>query len=341
MIARFMTAGRLGDFWNVLREVDPETVIREALQPVRIVVCGSPGTGKRTLASDLLAGSEGQAENVVDVYDMPDDVALALPAADLYLYVADRAPDATQRSHVQQLQRRSGILIYVVNDFVEREPDKVEALRESAAATLGLPRSRVLWSDALDRRKVAETLVPALVRAAPDLALPLGRRLPVFRPAASDYLVRETARVNAEFALLSSLPALVPVVGGLTAAGADMIILTKNQVMLMLKLAVLNRRSIDNRLQVLSEVLPVVGAGFFWRSAARTLITFLPGPLGIAPRGAVAYVGTFVAGKAGEYYYQWGRRPSPELLDRFRREAVGQLETVAPLLAGIGKRIGF
>lgn len=341
MVTRFMTAGRLGDFWNILREVDPETVIREGLQPVRIVVCGAPGTGKRTLASDLLAGSEGQAENVVDVYDMPDDVSLALPSADLYLYVADRAPDARQRSHIQQLQRRAGVLVYVVNDFVEREPDKVEALREDAASTLGLPLSRALWTDALDRRKVAEGLVPALVRAAPNLALPLGRRLPVFRSAAGDYLVRETSRVNAEFALLSSLPALVPVVGGLAAAGADMIILTKNQVMLMLKLAVLNRRPIDNRLQVLSEVLPVVGAGFFWRSAARTLITYLPGPLGIAPRGAVAYVGTFVAGKAGEYYYQWGRRPSPELLDRFRREAVGQLETVAPLLVGIGKRIGF
>jgi uncharacterized protein (DUF697 family) len=188
---------------------------------------------------------------------------------------------------------------------------------------------------------VAEDLAPTILRLAPHLALPLGRRLPVFRAPAADHLVRETSRVNAEFALVSGLPSLVPVVGTLTVASADMIVLTKNQVMLLLKLAVLNRRSIDNRLQVLSEILPIVGAGFFWRSAARTLITFLPGPLGVLPRGAVAYVGTFVAGKAAEHYYQWGRRPSPDVLDRFQRDAVAQLENVAPFLVEIGKRIGF
>lgn len=341
MVRQLITAGRLGDFWSVLREVDPDSVVREALQPIRIVICGSPGTGKRTLAADLSVGAEEVAGNVVDVYDMPDDVSLALPSADLYLYVSDRAPDALQRSHVHQLEHRPGTLIYVINDFVEREPDRIEALRDDVASSLGLPLARVLWTDALDRRQVAESLAPALVHAVPQLALPLGRRLPILRGPAADHLVREASRVNAEFALVSSLPALLPVVGTLSAASADMIVLTKNQIMLLLKLAVLNRRPIDNRLQVLSEVLPVVGAGFFWRSAARTLVSFLPGPLGIAPRAAIAYVGTFVAGKVGEYYYQWGKRPSPEVLDRFRREALGQLETVAPLLAEIGKRFGL
>src|SRR5579884_1270648 len=95
------TASRLTDFWSVLREVDPQHIIREAEQPVRLIICGSPGVGKRTLASTLTGGEYRGPNVVIDICDMPDDVPVALPSADLYLYVAraDAQFGAVQRQH--------------------------------------------------------------------------------------------------------------------------------------------------------------------------------------------------------------------------------------------------
>jgi hypothetical protein len=340
-VNRVLPFGQVSDFWNVVREVDPETVVREAHQPVRLVICGAPGTGKRTLAATLSMGATGAADAVVDVYDMPEDVAVALPSADLYLYVARHAPGPAERAHVQQLSRRPGSIVYVINHFANLGPGEVAEQREQTAGHLGLAPGRVLSVVATDRASIASSLGPGLIDAVPQLALPFGRQLPELRDAAGRHLIRETARVNAEFALMSSLPSFVPGLGTFAAAGADLVVLTKNQVMLLLKLAVLYQRPIDHRLQVLSEVAPVVGAAFLWRSAARFLISFVPSPLAIAPRGGVAFVGTYVVGRAAQYYYRWGQRPSPELLESFRREAFAQIETVAPLLARLGRRFGL
>lgn len=208
-----------------------------------------------------------------------------------------------------------------------------------AGSLLGLAPERVFCTSFLDHQAVREDLIPGLIRQAPYLALPLGRSLEPAREAAASFLIGETARANAEFAMVSGLPAIIPIVGTVAAMGTDMVVLTKNQVMLLLKLALLYQRPIENRLQVIAEVAPVIGAAFFWRSAAQTLMTLLPGPLCLAPRGAVAFIGTYVAGKAGHYYYRWGRRPSPAVLDTFREEAVRQITGVTPLLASLGRHL--
>jgi hypothetical protein len=337
-LGKVLTIGRLSDFWNVLREVDPEAVVREAYQPIRIVICGSPGVGKRTLAAAIGSAETVAGTSVLDVYDMPDDVAVALPPADLYLYVTGIRTGIVQRSHVQQLLRRPGTVVYVVNEYSRPGVAVPDDVREETAMMVGLPTTRVVQVVATDRQAAIADLGPGVIDAVPHLALPLGRQVPAFRDAAAAHLIAETSRVNAEFAVVSALPAIVPVVGTLASAGTDIVVLTQNQVMMLLKLAVLHRRPIDNRLQVLSEILPVVGAAFFWRSAARALIAMLPGPLAVAPRGAIAYVGTYVVGRAAEYYYRWGKRPSPALLDAFQREALLHLESAAPLLARISKR---
>jgi len=337
-LGSLVSAGRLTDFWNVLREVDPEGVVREAYQPIRVVVCGSPGAGKRTLAAVLGARDDAPSDAILDVFDMPDDISVALPAADVYLYVASQRSTVAQRGHVQQLLRRPGTVVFVMNVVASSSQSPPDDDREAVAALIGLPTTRVARVVATDPNSVARELGPSLIQAVPHLALPLGRRLPVLRDSAATHLIAETARVNAEFAVVSALPAFVPVFGTLASAGADMIVLTKNQIMLLLKLAVLHRRPINNRLQVLAEIAPVVGAAFLWRTAARALITMLPGPFAVAPRGAVAFVGTYVVGKAGDYYYRWGQRPSPIVLEGFQHDALAQLESLAPVLARIGKR---
>jgi len=338
------TSGRMSDFWSVLREVDPQNVIREADHPLRLIVCGAPGVGKQTLATHLIGGTyvRPASPNVaIDVCDMPTDVPVALPSADLYLYVAsaDDVLGAVQRGHLAQLSRRSGRVVCALNRRTDPDSPRPQQVQQVAGAALGIGPERVYCAAAADRLSVERELVPGLVREIPHLALPLGRALEAFREPAADHVISDTARINAEFALISALPALVPVVGSLASAGTDMIVLTKNQVMLLLKLALLYRRPIDNRMQVLAEVAPVIGAGFFWRSAARSLVALVPGPFGLAPRAAVAYLGTYVTGKAGQHYYRWGHRPSSDVLDSFREEALRHLADLTPMIAQVGRRL--
>jgi uncharacterized protein (DUF697 family) len=167
-----------------------------------------------------------------------------------------------------------------------------------------------------------EHLRAAIVKQIPTRAPAFGRALPPFRPAATKTVIDDTALANAQFALVSNIPSIVPIVGSLASAGADLIVLTKNQVMMIFKLAAINGKDLHDQVRLLQEVAPVVGAGFVWRTAARELASFLPFAAGTIPKVAVAYVGTVTIGRAADVYYRTNRKPTREQLDQFRRQAV-------------------
>ncbi|MBX6770540.1 MAG: hypothetical protein IRY83_02335 [Chloroflexi bacterium] len=342
-IRDLFSAERLGDAWNVLREIDPQQVIREAHQPIRFVICGSPGVGKRRLAALFLNGEPDGPEVLLDICDMADDLPTALPDADVYLYVtsAQEEPGVVQRGHMAQLVRRSGRVLCALSEPQDRNAVERSVIRTSAAAFLGLAPEHVLAAPLDDPEAIRRTVAPWLIRGVPHLALALGRRLPALREAAADFLVSDAARANAEFVIISSLPTVIPVIGPLAAAGTDLLVLTKNQIMLLLKLALLYGRPIENRAQVLAEIAPAIGAAFVWRSAARTAAAVVPNPLTIIPRAAVAYVGTAIIGKAGQYYYRAGRRPSADIIASYRDEAIQQLRDILPTVLQIGRRLGL
>ena len=106
--------------------------------------------------------------------------------------------------------------------------------------------------------------------------------------------------------MVSNIPAILPVVGNIAAAGADFIVLTKNQVMMLYKLAAVYGRDLRDQRTILQDVLPVVGAGLIWRTAARQAATWLPFAAGTIPKLAIAYVGTMAVGRAAEFYYRTG-----------------------------------
>lgn len=151
--------------------------------------------------------------------------------------------------------------------------------------------------------------------------LALGRWLPGFRREATTATINSTARANAEFALLSNLPALIPLVGGLISAGADTLVLTKNQLMMLYKLAAIHNRDLSQPWRLYTEMLPVVGAGLLWRTVAREAASFVPFAGGTIPKVVIAYAGTAVAGQAASYYFEYGEKPSAEQLKRFSRRA--------------------
>jgi hypothetical protein len=150
----------------------------------------------------------------------------------------------------------------------------------------------------------------AAARAFPRLRRPLARRV-----------IHETALANAQFALVANLPTLVPGVGTAAGLGADVLILTTNQVVLVYKLAALWGQPLGDPRMLFVEVAPVVGSAFVWRTAARALVGLLPGFAAVAPKVGVAYVGTFIVGAMASAYYERGLRPSEAQIREIEAEA--------------------
>lgn len=155
----------------------------------------------------------------------------------------------------------------------------------------------------------------------PDMAPSYGRYFEAWRPAAVRAIVDETSKANAQFALVSNIPAVIPILGGLVAASADLIVLTKNQVMMCYKIAAAHNRDLGNQMGVVRELTPVVGAGFMWRTAARQGASFMPLAAGTIPKVIIAFAGTMTMGRAADYYYRYGNKPSKDQMTMFMEQA--------------------
>jgi uncharacterized protein (DUF697 family) len=185
-----------------------------------------------------------------------------------------------------------------------------------------IPGKRIVRAALSQSDEVARQLRAALGTLDRHKLAPLAYRFEPLRACLVEELIRDSSRVNGQFALFSSLPSLVPVVGGFVSSVADLFILTKTQVTLVFRIAGIHGRDLSDRRAVLLEIVPVVGGAFLWRTAARSLVALLPGALGAVPKTLVAYVGTYVVGQIAHYYYREGRRPSPEVLNQIRRDGL-------------------
>lgn len=162
----------------------------------------------------------------------------------------------------------------------------------------------------------------------PEMATSFGRFHPHWRRAAVTAIIEQTARANGQFALVSNVPAVIPFLGSVIAAGADLIVLTKNQVMMCYKIAAANGEDLNDQMAIMRELTPVVGAGFLWRTAAREAASFVPFAGGTIPKVAIAYAGTLAMGRAADLYYQHGAKPSRLQLANLRDQALKLAEGI-------------
>lgn len=172
-----------------------------------------------------------------------------------------------------------------------------------------------------DDEAAAGDLRGRLIGRLPDRAVALGRACPPFRALATKATIDDAAKANAQFALVSNIPAIIPLVGGLVAASADTLVLTKNQLMLFFKVAAIHGRELRDMPGIIRELLPVVGGGVLWRTLAREAASFVPLAAGTIPKVAIAYAGTVSAGRAADYYYRFGHKPTRDQLREFYRRA--------------------
>ena len=116
----------------------------------------------------------------------------------------------------------------------------------------------------------------------------------------------------------------------------DIVVLTKNQLVMSYKIALASGKSGSPR-HMIGEVLGVVGGAFLFRQGARQLIGLIP-LAGIAPKVVVAYAGTQAIGRAVAVWAAEGRKLSRSTVQRLYREARGRGRHVADSLVAQAQR---
>jgi uncharacterized protein (DUF697 family) len=134
-----------------------------------------------------------------------------------------------------------------------------------------------------------DQIAQRLARALGESATPLAARLPVLRPAVCEELIRRFSRRNGVIGVVVFVP------------GADMPILTLNQIRLVLRIADAYGFEIDR--ERIPEVVAVIGSGLGFRALARKSIGLVPF-VGWAVKGGIAYTGTRAVGEAAVRYFE-------------------------------------
>jgi len=195
-------------------------------------------------------------------------------------------------------------LVYVIAGDVDEEDER--ALRDAKRA--GVPIVAVLAGHAAAQTPTVpyvhaseivtvpsgagfpvDRIAHALARTLGEQATPLAARLPVLRGAVCDQLISRFSRQNG----LIGVAVFVP--------GADLPVLTLNQIRLVLRIADAYGFEIDR--ERVPEVLGVIGSGLGLRALAREALGAIP-IAGWAVKGAIAFAGTRALGEAAVRYFE-------------------------------------
>lgn len=239
----------------------------EAQRDAPLVVSGAPELAS-TLRRELVRG--GVAAAVREQGPVEDAAAL--------VHVVAGALDEEDGRTLKQAARKR-IPIVVVTSGRPQEP----VLHVPYVLDENLVR--VAPGAGFPVAQIAERLAHALGEA----GTPLAARLPVLRRPVCEELIRRSSRRNAFVGAAVFLP------------GADLPVLTLNQVRLVLRIADAYGFEIDR--ERLPEVLGVIGSGLGFRAVARRSIGLVPF-VGWAVKGAVAYAGTRALGEAAMRYFE-------------------------------------
>ena len=118
--------------------------------------------------------------------------------------------------------------------------------------------ARVLLAPSLDESAFPGRLVPAIVRVAPtELQLALARRLPQVRTPVISQLIEDTSRANALYSASTGLAEVVPLLS-IPLTAADILVLTKNQLVMAYKIALASGKQGEPR-EIMGELISVIG----------------------------------------------------------------------------------
>ncbi|HRX04278.1 MAG: hypothetical protein KDI07_00205 [Anaerolineae bacterium] len=313
----------LSGMWRAFSEIDAGSMREDAQITPRLAVIG-PRDRTSLLEAALQRGprATNQLMTAVPHFQFPlsaKDLD-TLAGYDLRIALLDSTADLTS-DDVRALGAQPGPLVLVIEQA--GKSSIVSGPQESAgAASVTMVAA---WLE--DAKSVQKTLLPAIADAMSDSAVALGRAYPGLRPAVVQDLIQRTCMTNSIYAAGTGVAEMVPGLG-IPFAVADVIILTKNQLVMAYKIGLIMGETGEFR-DVLPKLAGVVGAGFMWRQVARELVAFLP--LGVVLKVAIAYAGTYATGQAIYHWYATGEKLDRQQLRQIFNEALvrGKEEAVA------------
>lgn len=320
----------LGTIWNTLRELDVGDLPEEVMRAPKLALIGSLEQAG-SLQAHLQRGPQrlGQPLTAAPIYRLPlsaEDLR-ALAGYDLRLLLVSNLEDI----HAEGLSNLAGQparLLTVVDAPLGTTLAVTQPLDPQAASTAQPAKALICPLD--DAAAVQEILWPAVVGQLPGRELALARAYPALRPAVTHKLIQDTSLTNATYAFTTGIGEMVPILA-LPLAAADIVILTKNQILMAYKIALLMGEDGSLR-QVLPKLAAVVGSGFIWRQVARELGGLIPG-WGLIPKLAVSYAGTYATGQLVYQWYQTGEKLQGQALDDLLRDALERGREQATKLA--------
>lgn len=317
-----MAIGTMASIWKITREINLGEIKQEAEQRFRLLLVGEQAAA----LADALSYAPGQEGThpwlVTSPLPLPQQGA-ELVGYDLALLTTPGAElSAPARSALQQLHDAGiPVVVVVVSEGAARQVGS-EAPRQREAARVVLPTLAVA--------KVQEEVVPELLRVMGDgLALALARQLPLVRPMWTHKMIEDTSRANAIYAASTGVAEVIPLLT-IPLAAADIFVLTKNQLVMAYKIALAAGKQGEPR-DIMGQVVSVLGGGFLFRQIARELVGLIP-VIGIVPKIAVAYAGTWVIGRTIFLWATQGEELSREQLSRFYQLAIERGQAVASAL---------
>ena len=288
--------------WKNVKEVDLRPYRAAALDPLKLVIVGRPGSGRHTLADSIHQDPQrpqdiAQTEAHISDLDSEDWAS----AAELILLVLDATANDfnVERALAKKWVKAGKKVLALINknDLAGNQAVDFSSIRWESTQVL---RGSVIDPDFMQRE-----FIPAVLELMPERRLALGRQFPLFRRAIALQLINETSFSNAVYSLGTGLAEVVPILD-IPLNLTDMIVLTKAQAFLAYKLGL--ALGFSTRWQdYVAEFGSVVGGGFVWRQAARMLVGLIP-VWGIVPKVAVAYAGTYVVGHVILQWYLTGRK---------------------------------
>jgi uncharacterized protein (DUF697 family) len=312
--------------WRILKEVDLDAIRREAERQVRVLVIGEDTADADALAIRLAEGA-GDPISWVTAIDAPlaaPPKASPNPGArdgvvdgpDLVIAIVRSAGQSDQMKAARRLwaSRKARLLTVIVGSG--EPPGKVTA--QGGVARVSIDRL-----DAEGLRFVADGLFAVLE---PDRRIALARQSPPLRAKVFNAVIDDTARANAGYAFSTGLAEIVPILDIPLNIG-DIFVLSKNQLMMSYRLALAAGLTGQPR-ELIGEIVGVLGGGLLFRQVARQLIGLLP-VIGLVPKVAVAYGGTWAIGKAVGVWATGGGKLSTARLKQLSREGLARGREVA------------
>lgn len=179
-------------------------------------------------------------------------------------------------------------------------------------------RSNEIVRDRPGGASLSELAAKNLATQAGDALLGVAAVLPVVREAVVRRVITAAARQNGVVGALIFIP------------GADMPVMTMNQVRMVLRIAAAYGEELGAQRAL--EILSVVGAGFGLRAVAREALDAVP-VAGWALKGTLGYTATLGLGRAAKSYFEAGAPLAPE-------KAKGISEKIDSFIQGsLGRRI--